>query len=264
MIVEPLGALDALVSDMDGVVYRGDEAIPGVADAVGEWRERGKKIVFCTNNSHYVVAEYVAKLERAGIPAGEDDVVSSGAVLAEILRGRNAAGKKAMAVGAQGLRAGLEDAGVTIDDGDSVEGIDYVVVGWDGDFDYRRMRRACRAVRAGAELIATNSDATFPAPDGLWPGAGAILASIEVSSGKRAEVLGKPHAPMMEAAARRLAGCTRIGIVGDRADTDLAGGLARGWTTILVTSGVTAPEEADSVEPRPDLILPSLAAIVTG
>ena len=261
MIVEALGALDALVSDMDGVVYRGDEPIPGVGEAVARWRESGRKIVFCTNNSHFTVAEYVAKLERVGIPAVESDVVSSGAVLAEVLAERGAAGKRAMAVGAQGLRAALAAAGVVIDDGDSVEGIDYVVVGWDGRFDYRKMRRACLAVRAGAELIATNSDATFPAPDGLWPGAGAILASIEVSSGRRAEVLGKPHAPMMEAAARRLAGCKHIGIVGDRADTDLAGGVARGWTTILVTSGVTTPAEAHLVEPRPDVILPSLAAL---
>jgi 4-nitrophenyl phosphatase len=182
-------------------------------------------------------------------------------VLTEVLRDRRAHGKKAMAVGAQGLRAGLEAAGVTIDDGDSVDGLNYVVVGWDGDFDYRTMKRACLAVRGGAELLATNSDATFPAPDGLWPGAGAILASIEVSSGVRAEVLGKPHPPMMEAAARRLEGCERIGIVGDRADTDLAGGLARGWTTILVTSGVTTPEEATSVDPAPDVVMPSLASL---
>ncbi|HEX2295212.1 MAG TPA: HAD-IIA family hydrolase [Actinomycetota bacterium] len=261
MIDERLTALDGLVADMDGVVYRGDEPIPGVADAVARWRSRGKRIVFCTNNSHYTVAEYVERLERFGIPATESDVVSSGVVLADVLRERGARGRKAMAVGAQGLRAGLEAAGVTVVDDDSVEGIDYVVVGWDGGFDYRKMRRACLAVRAGAALLATNSDATFPAPDGLWPGAGAILASIEVCSGERAEVLGKPHPPMMEAAARRLAGCRRIGIVGDRPDTDLAGGASRGWTTILVTSGVTTPEEAERVEPRPDVILPSLAAL---
>lgn len=261
MIDERLDALDGLVCDMDGVLYRGAEPIEGVAGGVARWRERGKKIVFCTNNSHFTVAEYVGKLARVGIPATEDDVVSSGALLAEVLRSRGAEGKKAMAVGAQGLRAGVEAAGVTIDDGDTVEGIDFVVVGWDGDFDYTKMKRACLAVRAGASLIATNSDATFPAPDGLWPGAGSILASIEVSSGVRAEVLGKPHPPMMEAAARRLAGCTRIGIVGDRADTDLAGGVSRGWTTILVTSGVTTPEEAAHVDPRPDVVLPSLASL---
>ena len=261
MIDERLDALDALVADMDGVVYRGDEPVPGAAGAVARWRERGKRIVFCTNNSHYTVGEYVAKLGRLGIPAVAEDVVTSGVVLAEVLRDRRAEGKKAFAVGAQGLRAGLESAGVTIDDGDSVTGIDYVVVGWDDGFDYSKMRRACLAVRAGAELLATNSDATFPAPGGLWPGAGAILASIEVSTGRKAEVVGKPHPPMMDAVARRLEGCARIGIVGDRPDTDLAGGVARGWTTILVTSGVTSPEEAELVRPRPDVILPSLVAL---
>jgi phosphoglycolate/pyridoxal phosphate phosphatase family enzyme len=261
MIDERLRALDGLVSDMDGVLYRGDEPIPGAAEAVARWRGRGKRIVFCTNNSHYTVAEYVAKLERLGIPATEDDVVSSGAVLAKVLRERGAGGKKAIAIGAQGLRAGLDASGVVVVDGDPVDGIDFVVVGWDRGFDYSKMRRACLAVRAGAELIATNSDATFPAPDGLWPGTGAILASIEVSGGRRAEVLGKPHPPMMDAVARRLEGCRRIGIVGDRADTDLAGGISRGWTTILVTSGVTTPDEALALDPPPDVILPSLAEL---
>lgn len=261
MIDERVDSLDGLVSDMDGVLYRGDEPVPGVADAVARWRARGKRIVFCTNNSHYTVAEYVAKLARLGIEAVEDDVVSSAVVLEGVLRERGAAGCKAMAVGAQGLRAAVSAAGLVVDDGDSAAGIDFVVVGWDGAFDYVKMKRACLAVRAGAHLIATNSDATFPAPDGLWPGAGAILASIEVSGGRRAEVLGKPHAPMMDAAARRLAGCDRIGIVGDRADTDLAGGVSRGWTTILVTSGVTTPDEARGLDPRPDVILGSLAEL---
>ncbi|MDQ4024208.1 MAG: HAD-IIA family hydrolase [Actinomycetota bacterium] len=257
-----LADVDGLVCDMDGVFYRGDEPIPCTGEAVERWRAAGKRIVFCTNNSHHTVSEYVAKLARSGVAASEDEVVSSGVVLGEVLRGRGARGRRALAVGAQGLRAGLAAAGVVaVDDAAPPEEIDYVVVGWDGDFDYRKMRRACSAVRAGAELLATNSDATFPAPDGLWPGAGAILASIEVCSGRRAEVLGKPHEPMMEAAARRLAGCRRIAIAGDRADTDLAGGIARGWLTILVTSGVTSPEEAPELDPEPDLVLGSLAEL---
>jgi 4-nitrophenyl phosphatase len=257
-----LADVDGLVSDMDGVFYRGDEPIPGVGEAVARWRAAGKRIVFCTNNSHYTVPEYVAKLARVGVPASEDDVVSSCVVLTEVLRNRGASGSRALAIGAQGLRTGLDAARVVaVDDAVPPEEIDYVVVGWDGDFDYRKMKRACMAVRAGAHLLATNSDATFPAPDGLWPGAGAILASIEVSSGVKAEVLGKPHAPMMEAAAGRLEGCRRIAIAGDRADTDLAGGLSRGWVTILVTSGVTTEAEARELDPPPDLILGSLAEL---
>lgn len=252
---------DALVCDMDGVVYRGPEPIPGVADAIARWRADGRRIVFCTNNSHFTVAEYVTKLERIGIPAEAADVISSAVVLTAVLRERGAAGSRAIAIGAQGLRGALADAAVEVDDSNAYEGIDYVVVGWDGDFDYDKMRRACLAVRAGAALIATNADATFPAPEGLWPGAGAILASIEVSGGRPAEVLGKPNPPMMDVAARRLEGCKRVAIAGDRADTDLAGGISRGWKTVLVTSGVTSPAEAAAISPPPDLILPSLAAL---
>jgi 4-nitrophenyl phosphatase len=139
-----------------------------------------------------------------------------------------------------------------------------VVVGWDPGFDYEAMKRAALAVRAGAELIATNDDAAFPAPEGLWPGAGAILASIEVASGRKAEVMGKPHVPMMDAVARRVAGAERIGLVGDRPETDLAGGRARGWTTILVTSGVTTPADAYGIDPAPDLILSGLSELLEG
>jgi 4-nitrophenyl phosphatase len=256
-----LDGVDGLVSDMDGVFYRGDEPVAGVGEAVERWRGGGRRIVFCTNNSHHTVSEYLAKLARAGVPATEEDLVSSGVVLGEVLRSRGAAGKRALAIGAEGLRAGLEAAGVEAVDHAAPGEVDFVVVGWDGDFDYSKMRQACLAVRAGAELLATNSDAAFPAPDGLWPGGGAILASIEVGSGRTAEVLGKPHPPMMDAAARRLEGCKRIAIAGDNPDTDLAGGIARGWVTILVTSGVTSPEEARELNPEPDLILGSLAEL---
>ena len=123
------------------------------------------------------------------------------------------------------------------------------------------MRRAAIAVRRGATFIATNDDATFPAADGLWPGAGSILASIERASGRRAEVMGKPHAPMMDAAQKRVGDAERIAIVGDRVDTDLAGGADRGWTTILVLSGVTTQEQARDLAPQPDHVIGSIRDI---
>jgi 4-nitrophenyl phosphatase len=125
------------------------------------------------------------------------------------------------------------------------------------------MRIASSAVRAGALFIATNEDATFPAADGLWPGAGAILASIERASGRRAEVMGKPHLPMMESAARRLGRRSGVAMVGDRNDTDLEGARSLGWMTILVLSGVTSGTEAARLSPAPDLILDSLGSLQT-
>ena len=252
---------DGLVCDLDGVIYRGDRVIDGAPEAVAALRARGVRIVFCTNNSRSTVAQYVEKFGRLGIPVSPEEILTSGGVTAEVLAERGAAGGTAMVVGGDGISVPLADAGLRVVEPSFEGAVDFVVVGLDVDFSYDSMRSSARAVRNGAALIATNGDVTFPAPDGLWPGAGAILAAIEAASGGRAEVMGKPHSPTMAAAARRLEGCTRIAALGDRPDTDLAGGAALGWTTILVTSGVTAPEDVASAVPKPDHVLPSIAAL---
>jgi 4-nitrophenyl phosphatase len=253
---------DGLVCDLDGVIYRGDRVIEGAPEAVTALRARGIRMVFCTNNSRSTVAQYVEKFAGLGITALPEEILTSGGVTAEVLAERGAVGKTAMVVGGDGISVPLAEAGVRVVEPAFDGGVDYVVVGLDIDFTYDAMRSSARAVRNGASLIATNGDVTFPAPDGLWPGAGAILASIEAASGGRAEVMGKPHPPTMAAVARRLEGCSRIAALGDRPDTDLAGGAALGWMTILVTSGVTAPEDSGAVEPRPDYVLPSIAALI--
>ncbi|HEV3472457.1 MAG TPA: HAD-IIA family hydrolase [Actinomycetota bacterium] len=253
---------DALVCDLDGVVYRGGEEIPGSVEAIGILRERGVKVLFCTNNSRTTVEGYIEKLAAFGMEITAEDILTSAVVTAETLQDRGWAGRTAIVVGGDGIRAALGAVCISVKDDEAVTVADLVVVGWTPSFTYAEMRRAATAVRNGAALIATNGDATFPAPDGLWPGAGSILASIETASGARAEVMGKPNKPMMDAIARRLEGRRAIAMLGDRPDTDLAGGRERGWQTILVTSGVTAPETADSVEPRPDVVVGSLAELV--
>lgn len=253
---------DGLVCDMDGVVYRGDSPIAGAAGAIAALRRQGIQILFCTNNSRATVTDYVAKLAGLGIPVDPADVLTSAVVTAEVLAERGYAGKTAIVVGGNGIRSALAAVCISVKDDPGIVSADLVVVGWDPEFDYAAMTRASRAVRAGARLIATNDDSTFPASDGLIPGAGAILASIASASGTTAEIMGKPHAPMMDAAADRLAGRNRIAIVGDRPDTDLAGGRARGWHTVLVLSGVTSSDEAARLDPQPDAIVGSLAELV--
>jgi 4-nitrophenyl phosphatase len=254
-------AFDGLVCDLDGVIYRGGDPLPGAVDAIHRLRARGVKVLFCTNNSRSTVSDYVEKLTSMGLEAVEDDVLTSAIVTAEVLRERGFSGRTAMIVGGDGVREALGNVCISVKDDPSVTVTDLVVVGWDPSFTYDAMRRASIAVRRGALLIATNDDASFPAEDALWPGAGAILASIETAAGVTAEVMGKPHAPMMTAAARRLEGCKEIAVVGDRVDTDLAGGVARGWTTILVLSGVTTPKQATKADPQPDIVLGSIAEL---
>jgi 4-nitrophenyl phosphatase len=253
---------DGLVCDMDGVLYRGDAPIEGSAAAVDEMRRRGVRLVFCTNNSRSTVDQYVDKLARMGIQASPQEIVTSAVVTAEVLAKRRLNGARAIVVGGDGIRTELASIGIEIDDGPEPAAADLVVVGWDPGFDYEAMRKAAAAVMSGAEFIATNDDSAFPAPDGLWPGAGAILASIERASGQRAEVMGKPHDPMMETVTARLDGAREVAMVGDRPETDLAGGASRGWATVLVLSGVTGRDEAARVTPSPDLVVDSLQELL--
>lgn len=254
--------IDGLVCDLDGVVYRGAEAIPGSVEALNRLRNDGVRIVYATNNSESTVQQYLDKLRGLGLEVEEEQIVTSAVVLAEVLRERNVAGRTALVVGGAGAVEAIEGLGVSILRDPSADEADMVIVGLDVNFDYEALRRASTAVREGATLIATNSDASYPVAGGLWPGSGSILAAIEVASGGTAEVMGKPYRPMMESALRRLPDASHIAMVGDRPDTDLAGATAMGWTTILVLSGVTTPEEVSALDPSPDLVLGSLAELV--
>jgi HAD superfamily hydrolase (TIGR01450 family) len=249
--------ISSLVCDMDGVLYRGSDTIPGAPEAVMRLRDNGVRVLFCTNNSSQTVTEYSEKLAAMGIDTARDDILTSAVVTTEVLKERGLTGKRAFIVGGAGMRAAARDAQLEI--APTGDGVDVVLVGWDKDFDYTAMQHAADAVRGGAAFIASNADATFPAPEGPLPGAGAILASIEVAAGRRAEVLGKPHRPMTDAILKRVGTNGRIAAVGDRPDTDLAGAFEMGWMTILVLSGVTSGEQAASLQPQPDLIVDSIA-----
>jgi HAD superfamily hydrolase (TIGR01450 family) len=241
------------VLDLDGVVWLGDQPIPGAAEAVGTLRARGERVLFATNNSFARLAEQEAKLERFGIPA-HGDVLTSAMAAARLVE----AWERALVCGGPGIAEALEGRGATpVRDGDA----DAVVVGFHRDFDYERLRVAVRAVQRGARLIATNDDATYPTPDGPIPGGGAIVAAVAYTSGVRAGVAGKPHAPMADLV-REVGGETGT-VVGDRPETDGAFARTLGYRFALVLSGVT--HETDlPVEPAPDTVAPSLAALVGG
>jgi HAD superfamily hydrolase (TIGR01450 family) len=253
-----LDEIDALACDLDGVVYRGATPVHDSPRAVAALRERGLKILFLTNNARPTVADYVGKLEAMGIPCSADELVTSPVVGAEVIAGAHPGGR-VVVVGGPGLHEAIAARSLEIVAG---EPADAVVVGMTPDFHYDDMSRATSAVRSGAAFYATNDDATYPAERGLRPGAGAIVASIAVASGRDPIVLGKPHRPMMESALRRLPAGARVAMVGDRPETDLDGARAMGWRTILVLSGVTTEEQARALNPRPDLVIPRLSALL--
>jgi 4-nitrophenyl phosphatase len=258
---ELLGELNGLVCDLDGVVYRGDAPIEGAVACLQELARREVHIVFCTNNSTQTPQAYERKLRAMGLDPALDDIVTSPTVTREVLVERGLAGKDAIVIGGDGVRQAVEEAGLALLPPAATEA-NVVIVGLDRSFTYDKLNAAARAVRGGADFIATNDDATYPAEEGLDPGAGTIIAAIERASGRRAEVLGKPHKPMMESVARRFPSGARLAMVGDRAETDLEGALAMGWTTILVLSGVTDEKAAQRLEPQLDLILRDLGDLL--
>jgi 4-nitrophenyl phosphatase len=241
----------AWVLDLDGVVWLGSDPIPGASEAIERLRAAGEEVFFVTNASFRPVGEVEAQLADAAID-GRGRVLTSAVMAVDLVE----PGETVLVAAGPGVTEELEQRGVTVvADGDA----DAVMVGFHLDFTYDRMRAASLAVRNGARLIATNDDATYPTTDGLWPGGGAILASIERATGTDALVAGKPYPPAV-AHVHRLAG-TDGTMVGDRPDTDGRFARALGYRWGLVLSGVTDPSDLP-VEPRPDAVADDLAALV--
>jgi 4-nitrophenyl phosphatase len=241
------------VLDLDGVVWLGDEPIPGAADAVRRLQRAGETVRFVTNNSFGRRADVVDKLRRHGIDAdGDRDVLTSAVAAATLIE----PGERVLVCGGPGAVEEVERAGAVVVEGSRV---DVVVVGYDPGFDYERMAGAATAVRHGARLIATNDDATYPTASGPVPGAGSILASIVTASGAKPTIAGKPHQPMV-AVARDQVGREGI-VVGDRPSTDGLFARNLGVRFGLVLTGVTSADDLP-VEPSPDTIGDDLGALV--
>lgn len=248
---------DVVLFDLDGTIYRGETAIPGAADAVARVRAAGLRAVFVTNNSSRPPVDIAAHLRSVGVPATPDDIETSALVTAERLAGQRT--RTAFVIGEAGLLEALSDAGIAVLGSDATA-VDVVVVGFDRGVDYPKLRAACLLVERGAALVATNADASFPAPDGLWPGAGALLAAVEATTGRTAEVIGKPATPLLEAAISRGGGGRPL-VVGDRLDTDIAAATAGGWDSLLVLTGVSTRADLVDGGPVPTFVADDLGVL---
>ena len=249
---------DAILFDLDGVLYRGDEALPGAADTVRDLRARSKGLAFVTNNSSRTPEQVGEKLAGLGVEADPVEVVTSAVATAGLLAKRGVS--RAFVIGEAGIRQALRRQGVDVLDG-SPDVVDVVVIGWDRSVDYEKLKAASLLVQRGADLVATNADASYPAPDGLWPGAGAILAAVTTTTGATPEIVGKPNAPLFELARERAGGGAAIS-VGDRLDTDVAGATSLGWDSLLVFTGVTHPANLVRAEDLPTYVGSDLSALV--
>jgi NagD protein len=241
--------------DMDGVVYRGNELIPGADRFIQALRKSSIPFVFLTNNSQRTRRDVATKLRRLGIDAGEEHVFTCAMATARFLA-RQKPGGTAYVIGEGGLLTALHSNGYAIVDREP----DYVVVGEGRTLNFEMVEAALRMILAGAKLVATNLDANCPTHAGLRPGCGAIVALLEAAAGVRAFSVGKPS-PVMLRAARKELGLTtdQTVVIGDTMETDILGGVQLGFKTILVLSGGTQREDLGRYAYRPDRVVASLA-----
>jgi NagD protein len=249
------------VFDLDGTLYLGDDLLPGAAETVRVVRSAGARVAFLTNKPLELPVDYAAKLTRLGIPADEDDVVSSTDALRLYLRER-APGARIFAVSEPVVADLLRADGFELTD-DPAE-VDVVVVSFDRTFDYAKLLVAYRAVRRGARIVATNPDPYCPTPDGGLPDCAAMLAAIETASGGKAEaIVGKPSTHMSRAVLSRLGlAAEDVILVGDRLLTDVGMARAAGMTSALVLTGATSEADLLASEVRPDFVLNSVGELI--
>jgi HAD superfamily hydrolase (TIGR01450 family) len=242
-----------VLCDLDGVVWLSRQPIPGSVGAIADLRHAGHRVLFVTNNSYAQLEDSEEALAGIGIPA-RGDVLTSAQAAAQLLQ----PGETAYVCGGPGIVQALIARGVEV----RADGaVDAVVVGFHREFDYDGLARASAKVRAGARLIATNDDATYPTPAGPIPGGGSILAAVATASGVVGLVAGKPYRPMADLVTAVVGHQAAIDavMVGDRPDTDGRFARAIGCRFALVYTGVTRPGEI--VDPLPDLAADDLAAV---
>ncbi|HLF28496.1 MAG TPA: HAD-IIA family hydrolase [Anaerolineae bacterium] len=254
-----LASLQALIIDMDGVLWRGSEPLPGIPEFFAFLRERDIRFVLATNNSSRTEAQYAGRLAAYGAPVALDEIVTSASATADYLTSILPAGSRVYAIGLEGVRQALSERGFTLAEEDAAA----VVVGIDWHTTYAQLKRAALLIRAGAIFVGTNPDATFPAPEGIIPGNGALLAAIETATSVKPIVIGKPEPLLYQQALRRLnTPLERTAALGDRLETDILGGIRAGLKTILVMGGVTTRAQLAASAYQPDWVFEDIIDVV--
>lgn len=245
------------ICDMDGVIYHGNELIPHVKEFISWLEENNKSYLFLTNGSGRSPRELAQKLARMGLSVSEDHFYTSAQATASFLKSQ-CEGGSVYVIGEPGLTYAMYEAGFSMNDVNP----DYVVFGSSKSLNYEQIEKASRLVMKGAKLIGTNSDLTDPSESGIIPACRALIAPIELTTGRKAYFVGKPNPLMMRHALKRL-DCSRqdAAIIGDRMDTDIIAGIESELDTVLVLSGVSTPESVESFAYRPKYIIRDVGVI---
>jgi NagD protein len=243
--------------DMDGVLIRGTQLIPGADAFIARLRAAGKPFLILTNNSMYTPRDLHARLQRIGLGVQPEELFTSGLATAQFLKQQKPNGT-AYVIGEAGLTTAMHDAGYVLTDTRP----DYVVIGETITYSFQRLTLAIRLIMEGARFIATNPDVIGPTETGMVPATGAVAALIAEATGVKPYFVGKPNPLMMRAALRQIDGHSESAVmIGDRMDTDIIAGTESGMRTVLVLSGVTREDQVERFPYRPTHVLPSVAEI---
>lgn len=255
-----LSKIRGLILDMDGVLWRGETPLGDLPAIFSTLADRHLKIMLATNNATRAPRQYIEKLNRLGVNGLQtDQVINSSQATAFYLAEKFPDGGPVYVVGEEGLFEVLEEKGFRHTDRNVLA----VVAGLDRTITYEKLKKATLLIRAGALFVGTNPDPTFPIPEGQAPGSGSILAAIQTASGVDPTIIGKPFGTMYEVALRRMGVSPQeVLVIGDRLETDIAGGQTIGAHTALVLSGVTTAEQAAAWRPAPDLVAQDLTELV--
>lgn len=254
-----MAQIKALILDMDGVIWRDKHPIGELSQIFRTIRERGLGYAFATNNSTSTVDRYTELLRENGILVDTEQIFTSATATSKFLKDRHPEGGNVYVVGMEGLEKTLEEFGFIV----SPEDPKAVVVGMDRTISYEKLRTATLLIRKGVPFVGTNPDRTFPSPEGLIPGAGSMLAAIEAATDQAPFIIGKPKATIFTQAIEYLGEKSEnVLVVGDRIETDIAGGQAAGCKCALVLSGVSTREMGGAWTPEIDYIAQDLTELL--
>lgn len=251
------------IFDMDGVLYRGTETLPGVQELFDELNHRNIPFRLATNNSMSTSAMYVEKLAEMNIVVNAESIQTSAMATRQYVLDTIGIAARVHVLGMPALQRQLflDTAFELVDPDENTP--DAVIVGLDREITYDKLRKAHKAIINGATFIATNADVTLPTEQGLVPGCGALIAAISASTGVNPVVIGKPEIHLLDAAASAMGvGHQQCVMVGDRLDTDIAAGHNSGMLTVMVLTGVSTREEIPASPYKPDLLFTDLPAVL--
>jgi NagD protein len=252
------GEVECWLTDMDGVLVHESSPLPGAADLIRQWTDRGTPFLVLTNNSIFTPRDLAARLRASGLDVPEQAIWTSALATADFCASQIPGGS-AFVIGESGLTNALHEVGFTMTESNP----DYVVVGETRNYSFEAITKAIRLINDGARFIATNPDATGPSADGVLPATGAIAALITKATGKDPYVVGKPNPMMFRSAMNRIgAHSENTAMIGDRMDTDIVAGIEAGLHTVLVLTGISDQAEIERYPFRPDEILQGVWELV--